>query len=110
MPKILITLQTAAATSDYFIVGHGVNKDVADLLVDKEVTVIAVGLAGSETIDIQISHDGGITFNNLYESGGQIQLTTTVSAITIQGPGIFRLNKGITAGAVAAYASTPSRP
>jgi len=110
MPRTLITAATDAANSDAFIVGKGINKEDTDTLQEEEVTVQQQGLAGVETIDVQISYDGGSSWQDLYEDGSQIQLTTTITGLVVTGPGVFRVTKGVTAGAAGCYASTPSRP
>lgn len=73
---------------------------------NRAVTLMANNLAGVETGDIQISHDGGTTFTDLYSNGQQMQLLAANTAVTVYGPGIYRVVKSATAGACGIYAST----
>lgn len=70
-------------------------------------TFIQNGLAGSEAGDIQISHDGGITFQDLYVNGTKQSLTATNTAITVYGPGIYRVDKDSSSGAAGIFVSCP---
>ncbi len=65
----------------------------------------ANGLEADEYGDIQISHDGGTTFQDLYVDGSQIRLNSTNVAQTVYGPGIFRVAKGVTTEVAGIYAS-----
>ena len=86
--NIVITAKTAAETHDF------------DVAADNPVTVSASGFSG-DTVDIQYSADAGGSFANAYDSAGtQIQLSVTRPQITVYGPGVFRINKGITTGSV----------
>lgn len=84
--KEILAATTSAVASDAFTIGP------------QEATVTTTELAGSETGDIQITHDG-TTWQDLYRSGTQQQLTTTNNAVTVIGPGKFRVNKSATVGA-----------
>ena len=89
MALTLISSQTAAATSSGFQREEG-----------QSATVFATALAGTETVTISISHDGGTTFVNTGYA-----LTATEPAAHLDGPGIFRMSKSATAGACAVMAS-----
>lgn len=58
------------------------------------ITVVAQGLGATESVTIEISADGGTTWQGIYT------LTSTGPAVTITGPGLYRINKPATAGAV----------
>jgi len=62
-------------------------------------TLVAIGLAVNETVDVQISPDG-VNYTNLYVDRVQVQLTSTNNAVTIYGPGRYRVVKGVTVGPV----------
>ena len=86
MAYTLTAAPTGAGTSDRF-----------DLkLLDCPATISATGLATTETVDLQISQDAGVSFAN---TGTQLTATTNTKAIT--SPGIFRTVKSVTAGSVA---------
>lgn len=72
------------------------------------VSFVANGLGSSETVDIQVSHNGGTTWQDLYLDGTQVQLTSTNVMATLYGPGTYRASKGTTAAAVGVGASTSS--
>jgi len=65
----------------------------------------AGGLVAGEDHTIQISHDGGNTWQDLYMDGALIQLTSTNVAKTIYGPGTFRVSKSATTNAAGIYAT-----
>jgi len=94
-PRTLISAKTGAEQSPKFAVYS-----------NNPATVIATGLAGVETSDIQLSNDGGTTWADYYAEGSQIQLTATNTAIRINGPGLFRVDKGVTAGASGVFLAT----
>ena len=63
------------------------------------------GLAGVETIDIMRSTDGGTTFED-YKVGGNVQqLSVDDNSVSIKAPGIYKFDKGVTAGATGVTAS-----
>lgn len=81
------------------------------------VTVImhaAAGLTnGAEYGDLQISHDGGVTFQDLFEDDGtgtgvQRRLHGGVVTMTIYGPGVFRVDKEVTSNAAGISLSSHS--
>lgn len=63
-----------------------------------EATITSTALGSGETGDIQITHDGS-TWQDLFREGSQQQLTDTNNAVTVVGPGKFRVNKSATASA-----------
>jgi len=65
-------------------------------------TFIASGLAGAETINIQIETTPG-NYINMFSEGSQLELTATNNVLTVFGPGEYQLVKGITAGAAGAF-------
>lgn len=76
---------TAAATYEFVVSS-----------VDTPATVAAEGLAGAEVVDVQYMM--GLNYVN---SGVQLTVAEPVKKITAVGK--YRLNKGITAGAVALH-------
>jgi len=95
MAYTLLTAATGGGTSSVISAKSG-----------KSVTLMANNLAGVETGDVQISHDGGTTFTDLYSNGLQMQLLVANTAVTVYGPGVYRVVKSVTAGACGIYAST----
>ena len=61
-------------------------------------TITSTELGVGEVINIQITNDGS-TWQDLFRSGTQQQLLPDNNAVTVEGPGKFRVNKGVTAGA-----------
>jgi len=82
---------TDAAASTAFVIGP------------QEATITATTFAGVETGDIQVGHQqtpgAEVTWQDLFRSGTQQQLTITNNAITVLGPGKFRVNKSATVSA-----------
>ena len=68
----------------------------------------ALGLTAAEYGDIQISHDGGTTFQDLFVDGSQIRLSNVNIAATVYGPGIFRVDKEATTNATGIYVAVHS--
>ena len=73
------------------------------------VTLFAPGLAGAETVDIQISQDGGSTFTDVYQNGAQVQLDATNNVISLFGPGHYKAVKSATSASVGVYLSEKDR-
>ena len=65
-------------------------------------TIIASGLTGSETIDVNIE-TAADTYVAVNQNGDQTQLTETNNVITIYGPGKYQVVKGVTSGSVGVY-------
>ena len=89
--KEILAEITDAAQSDGFVIGP------------QEFTITATALDGAETADIQIGHQQApgdeVDWQNLFRSGTQQQLTATNNAVTVLGPGKFRVNKSATVSA-----------
>jgi len=86
----LLAVTTSAAASDKF-----------SLEENRTATLImytATWVAG-EYGDIQISHDDGATWQDLYYEGSQVRLHSTNRAVTIYGSGLFRVDKESTTNA-----------
>lgn len=92
MATTLITAATAAATKRFVLT-----------LEDVPATITATGLAAGESIALDISIDSGANFITAYQGGTAVTLTSTDNVKSINAPGVFRANKGITAGAVGVY-------
>ena len=86
MTAIIIPAQTAAANSTQFAV---TKKTISR-------TVIASGLAGAETVVIQIKDGSGAWVST--SSSNNLTATDPVRTITAEGE--YRLSKGVTAGSV----------
>ena len=68
----------------------------------RPVTIImyaASGLTASEYGDIQISHDGGTTWQDMYIEGVQQRLSNVNVATTVYGTGRYRVDKEVTSNA-----------
>lgn len=87
----ILAATTSAVASDAFVIGP------------QEATITSTALAGVETGDIQIGHQqtpgADVTWQDLFRSGTQQQLLIDNNAVTVLGPGKFRVNKSATAGA-----------
>ena len=70
-----------------------------------QATGIAVGLAGAETANLQISVDQGATWQDVLPVA-TFQLSATVPSRGVGSPGLYRYNKGVTVAAVPIYAAT----
>ena len=90
--KQILLATTSADQSDEFSVKSGAT-----------VTVYCKPiLAGAETADIQVSPDGGVTWQD-YGDGAAVELTATENSLALHGPTRFRIVKDVTAGATAIY-------
>lgn len=94
----ILAAQTASGTSTAFNVFHGASVTI--------IIAAASGHTASEFSDVQISHDGGTTFADLYENGSQVRLHITNTAVTVYGPGRFRVVKDTTSNATSISLST----
>jgi len=102
MAKTLLAPTTSATAGAAFSVNNN----------DKFTIVIyaASGHTAAEYSDVQISHDGGATFQDLYVDGSQIRLSSTNVAQTVYGPGFFRVDKEATTNATGVYLLTLDNP
>ena len=96
----ILAAATDAGTSTSFNVN---NNGAATIII-----AAASGHTASENTDVQISSDGGTTFEDLYQDGSQIRLTSTNTAVTVYGPGVFRVVKEATTNATSVVISTES--
>lgn len=100
MAKQLLAPVTAAGDSDQF-----------SNLERGESTIImfsASGLTAGEYGDVQISHDRGATWSDLYKDGTQVRLSSVNNAVTVYGPGVFRVQKEATTNTVGIWLSNNS--
>lgn len=71
---------------------------------DLPATVVVKGLAGAETVDVQVSvsgdPDAAADFVDYYKDGTQVQLTTTNTALSIDATGLYRFDVPAAAGTV----------
>lgn len=82
---VLIVAQTTAATSDSFAINESAPR-----------TIIAFGLAGTETCQLQVDRGDG-TFQDA--TAGAVTLTATTKELIITGRGRYRVVKPVTVGA-----------
>ncbi len=97
MSETLLTAATGASNSNPVAVKDGAKATL--------ILYATNGLEADEYGDIQISHDGGTTFQDLYVDGSQIRLNSTNVAQTVYGPGIFLVAKEATTEAAGIYVS-----
>jgi len=72
------------------------------------VTIIAEGLAGAETVALNISADGGSTYIPATDAAGAILLTATSTNVSITSPGMYQVVKTATIAASSVAISTAS--
>lgn len=63
------------------------------------VTIIANGLAADDALDVQVEYEDG-SFTDLFQDGTQVQITESNTAVTITGPGVYRVVSTGTTGTV----------
>jgi hypothetical protein len=61
------------------------------------------GLSASEYVDLQVTHDNGTTWQDVYQAGSQLRLLSTNNIMTIVSPGMFRVDKDLTTNATGVY-------
>lgn len=82
----ILTATTSAGNSGVF----EVNKEsgVASVILHA-----ASGLTAGEYADVQVSHDSGATWQDLYQDGSQVRLHSTNNVVSIYGLGTYRVAK-----------------
>lgn len=95
----LITAATGAATKQFVLT-----------IDDLPANVVATGLAAGESVALDVSVDSGANFVTAYQGGSAVTLTSTDNTKSVNAPGVFRANKGITAGAVGVYLAKGKKP
>lgn len=97
----LIAAATAAATS----------KDKGFYLKPGEEASVMCSpdLGSGELVTVQISHDNGATWVDYKYGGATIQLTNTQNAVVLTGPMLYRVSKGVTAGATGVFLTQGNR-
>ena len=96
-----ITLLAATTGADQSTSFNVTNNGSATIII-----FAASGHTAAENSDVQISHDGGTTFADLYQNGSQVRLDSTNTAVTVYGPGVFRVDKETTTNATGVFLST----
>jgi len=86
----LIDGLTADSSSDRFDVSSG----------QEGATLFATGLASGESADLQFTQDAGSTWTDMKLNGSVVALTSDDNTVTVFGIGNYRVNKGVTSGAV----------
>jgi len=61
-------------------------------------TISATNLAGSETVTISFSNDGGQSFEASFQDGSAVELTATAKLLSINSPTFLGITKSATAG------------
>ena len=74
-------------------------------ITDLPATIIATGLATTETVSIAYSVDNGKNWEDLYLEGLQTQLTATNKAVGLYSPMLIAVTKSATAAASGVYLS-----
>lgn len=64
----------------------------------------ASGLTAGEYGDLQISHDDGVTWQDVWQDTAQVRMTNNNNVLTIVGPGTYRIDKELTTNATGIYA------
>ncbi len=93
MATTLLTAKTGADASAKFRVK------------DSRVSVSVVGIAGVENADLQIYADDD--WRDVYQAAAQVRLTATNNVIMIEAPGLYRVDKEVTASATGIYLHEP---
>ena len=88
-PTTLILAQTGAVTVEAEAQIN--NQDVP-------ATIFATNLAGSESVAVLFSVDGGANFEPLAQDGADLVLVPTSNALTILSPGLYGFTKTATVG------------
>lgn len=96
--ETLLSPVTDAANSSSFNITNNGRKTI--------IIYAASGHTAAQYSDVEISHDGGTTFADLYQNGAQVRMSSTNTAVTVYGPGVFRVAKEATTNATGVYLST----
>lgn len=67
-------------------------------------TFVGYGFSGADSVAVEVSYDSGTNFVACYKNGVAVTIASTNNPVTVYGPGIFRLNKGVTTGSVGVVA------
>jgi len=84
---ILLAATTSASQSNSVMITPSSNSYNATF-----VMYAASGLSATEYGDLQISHDGGTTWQDVYQDGSQIRLNSTNNVETVFGTGRYRVD------------------
>lgn len=91
VPKVLIPATTDAVSDP---VPFPVTQD------DVPALLAATGLSGVETVVVNVSVDGGVTWQPSTSLGSSIELTESNNAIPVNSPIMLGVSKGVTSAAV----------
>jgi len=86
-------------TQTLIVAATGAGTAVINVSSSNPATLVGWGFS-TDTVDLQVSYDNGTTFVDIYKDGTQVQLSDTNNPVTVYGPGIFKINKGVTTGTV----------
>ena len=74
------------------------------------VNFVAIGLSSGESIDIRISNDDGVTWENQRVNGVDLTLSYDNPTRMLRAPGVYSFVKGVTTNPVSIGASTGVNP
>ncbi|MBE9515968.1 MAG: hypothetical protein IME93_03205 [Proteobacteria bacterium] len=108
----LLTAATGADESSSITLSGADTSGIAAHAFNKATLIIyaASGHTAAEYSDVQVSHDGGTTWADVYKDGVQIRLHSTNTVETVYGPGIYRVDKEATTNATGVFASHKNNP
>ena len=94
--ELLFAAATGAATGDFYLSGE-----------ECPASIFVSGMEAADTVDLQITTDGGATWEDSYSGAAQDQAAyQSNTSIGIYTPGHYKVNKGSTTGTVAAVLYT----
>lgn len=96
-PTTLILAQTAAVTT---------TAEFPVVQKNLPATLSATNLAGSESVAVLFSVDGGTTFEPLSQDGSDLTLTATKNSLAITSPLLLGVTKSATAAASGVFIMT----
>lgn len=96
--KLILSPTTDAAVSEKF--------GVSDRFLVTVILHATAGLTDGEYADIQVSHDLGTSWQDLWEGDAQIRLHSKNTAIVLQGPGTYRVDKDASTNAAGVTTSS----
>lgn len=101
---------TTGASASSSIEIHGLDGQGGIIAKATFIIYAASGHTAAEYSDIQVSHDGGTTWADVYVDGSQVRLDSTNTVQTIYGPGLYRVDKEATTNATGVFVSHKDSP
>lgn len=102
---VILTPQTAAAASSSVDVHERTTTNalvIAGIHKASKVTLFATGLADAELAPLEISHDG-VNWTPVKRDGAAVEMSGVNNVLVLDYPGLFRINKPLTAAAAGVY-------